>query len=88
MTSVERKDDDVETITVPYGELSTEALQGLAEAFVLREGTEYGERPYTLEQKVRHVVAQLERGEAVIVCEPRSGSVDIVLQREADMKSD
>ena len=87
-SGIERKVDDVEVVTVPYGELSMEALQGVAEAFVLREGTEYGERPYTLEQKVRHVISQLERGEAVIVCEPRSGSVDIILQRDTRTKSD
>ncbi len=81
MSEVGRNGDEVETVIVPHGELSSAALQGLAEAFVLREGTEYGERPYTLQQKVRHVLNQLERGEAVIVCEPSSGSVDIVLQR-------
>ena len=71
-----------EAVVAPFGELSAEALQGLAEAFVLREGTEYGEQPYSLEQKVHHVVGQLERGEAIIVCEPNSGNVDIVLKRE------
>ena len=83
MTGFSQKDDPGEAVLVPYGELSTEALRGLAEAFVLREGTEYGERSYSLEQKVQHVIGQLELGEAVIVCEPNSGAVDIVLKREA-----
>ena len=88
MTKDVRKDDDVKFITIPHSRLTAEALEGLEEAFVLREGTEYGERPYTLEQKVRNVVSQLERGEAVIVCEPRTNSVDIVLQREISLKRD
>lgn len=83
MTDFSQNDDPRETVLVPYGELSPEALRGLAEAFVLREGTEYGERSYSLEQKVQHVIGQLERGEAVIVCEPNLGAVDIVLKREA-----
>ncbi len=81
MTGIEQKNDADQAVRVPYGELSPEALQGLAEAFVLREGTEYGEHSYSLEQKVQHVIGQLERGEAVIVCESNSGAVDIVLKR-------
>ncbi|HCU90760.1 MAG TPA: hypothetical protein DGR97_12495 [Gammaproteobacteria bacterium] len=88
MTKNARKDDDVKFLTIPHSRLSPEALEGLVEAFVLREGTEYGQRPYTLGQKVRHVVSQLERGEAVIVCEPRTNSVDIVLHREISLKRD
>ena len=82
MTGFEQKDGADQAVLVPYGEVSAEALQGLAEAFVLREGTEYGEHSYSLEKKVRHVIDQLERGEAVIVCEPNSGAVDIMLKRE------
>ena len=63
---------------VPHAELSTDALRGLVEAFVLREGTEYGERDYSLEQKVAHVMRQLEKREAQIVFDPNTESVDIV----------
>ena len=31
-------------IVVPHTELSTDALTGVIESFVLREGTDYGER--------------------------------------------
>ena len=31
-------------VAVPHTELSPEALQGVIEAFVLREGTDYGDR--------------------------------------------
>jgi uncharacterized protein YheU (UPF0270 family) len=50
-----------ESVIVPHGELSPEALRGVIESFVLREGTEYGERDYSLDEKVRHVTRQLER---------------------------
>jgi uncharacterized protein YheU (UPF0270 family) len=65
-------------IEVAYIDLSPEALRGVLESFVLREGTDYGEREYSLEQKVGHVLRQLERGEARIVFDPNTESVQIV----------
>ena len=64
---------------VPYTELSEEALRGVLESFVLREGTEYGERDFSLEQKVAHVVQQLRRGEAQIVFDAETETIDIVV---------
>ena len=70
-----------EPVIVPYTELSEEALRGVLESFVLREGTEYGERDVALEQKVAQVARQLRRGEAQIVFDPASETVDIVVVR-------
>ena len=66
-----------EPVVIPYGELSGDALRGVIESFVLREGTDYGERDFSLEQKVAHVTRQLERGEARVMFDPNSESVDI-----------
>jgi uncharacterized protein YheU (UPF0270 family) len=49
------------------------------ESFVLREGTEYGERDVSLDQKVAQVTRQLQRGEARIVFDPESETIDIVV---------
>jgi uncharacterized protein len=68
-----------EPVPIPYGELSSDALRGVIESFVLREGTDYGERDYSLEQKVAHVVRQLERGEAQIMFDPNTESVHILV---------
>lgn len=65
-------------IVIPHTALSPEALRGVIESFVLREGTDYGEREYTLDEKVAHVLAQLERGEAQIQFDPDTETVDIV----------
>ena len=43
---------------------SPDALTGVIESFVLREGTDYGERDVPLETKVMQVRRQLERREA------------------------
>lgn len=70
-----------EPVVIPYTELSEEALRGVLESFVLREGTEYGERDFSLDQKVAHVTRQLRRGEAQIVFDPGSETIDIVVVR-------
>ena len=69
-------------VVVPYRELSAEALRGVVESFVLREGTDYGEREVPLESKVLQVMAQLRRGEAEILFDPVTESIGIVVRRE------
>lgn len=67
----------VEPVEVPPEMLSPEALRGLASAFVLREGTDYGEREFTHEEKVNQVLAALARNEALILFDPRTESVTL-----------
>jgi uncharacterized protein YheU (UPF0270 family) len=66
------------SVVVPYTELAGETLRAVIEAFVLREGTEYGAREFDLEEKVAHVRSQLERGIAQILYDPDSETIDIV----------
>ena len=70
--------DKPEPIVIPYRELSADALRGVLESFVLREGTDYGEQVASHETKVLQVMRQLERGTAKIVFDPVTESVDIV----------
>ncbi|HEU5136049.1 MAG TPA: YheU family protein [Steroidobacteraceae bacterium] len=65
-------------VEVSYKDLSAGALQGVIESYVLREGTDYGERDVPFESKVAQVRRQLENGEATIVFDPESESIDIV----------
>lgn len=65
-------------VEVPASALSEEALRGLIEAFVLQEGTEYGEHDVPLAAKVAQVRRQLERGEARIVFDPGSNSTHLL----------
>ncbi len=66
-------------VPVPYREISADALRGLVEAFVLREGTDYGTHEYSLDDKVAHVMRQLERGDAEVMFDPDSETVSIVV---------
>ena len=52
---------------IPHRLLSAEALRGVIEAFVTREGTDYGMQEVPLATKVRQVQHQLDAGTAVLV---------------------
>ena len=73
--------EDSGPVEVPHTELSRDALRGVVESFVLREGTEYGARDVSIDSKVADVMRQLERGEAVILYDPGTDSIDIVVRR-------
>ncbi len=64
---------------IPYTELSQEALWGVMEAFILREGTDYGHEEITIDQKRSRVLSMLQSGEAEIVFYQESDHIDIVL---------
>ena len=70
-------DEPAEPVIVPHTELAGDLLRAVIESFVLREGTDYGEREFSLDQKVARVLRQLERGEAQILFDPDTESVGI-----------
>jgi hypothetical protein len=70
-------DDPPELVDIPISELAPETLQALVESFVLREGTDYGVQEVPLATKVGQVIRQLQRGEARIVFDAATESVDI-----------
>jgi uncharacterized protein YheU (UPF0270 family) len=70
--------EDQKTVVVPYTELAADLLHAVVESYVLREGTDYGEKEYSLDDKVAHVMNQLKRGDAQIVFDPETESVSIV----------
>src|ERR1700730_15231009 len=84
LTPIDSTDEPKEPVFVPHTELSADALRGVVESFVLREGTDYGEREFSLEQKLAHVYGQLQRGEARIVFDPNTDTNYIVPRSLAD----
>ncbi len=65
-------------VEIPTDRLNPETLRSLLEEYVSREGTDYGERTFDLDQKISHVMKQLEKGEALIVFDPDTESCNIV----------
>jgi uncharacterized protein len=72
-----------EPVEVPYGELPADLLNAVIESFVLREGTDYGEKELSLEEKVARVIGQLKKGEAKILFDPESESVTIAVRQNS-----
>ncbi len=54
-------------IEIPWQSLSEDALVGLIEEFVTREGTDYGHSDYSLADKVASVQRQIAVGKVVIL---------------------
>jgi uncharacterized protein len=73
--------DDPQSVIVPYSDLAADLLHAVVESYVLREGTDYGEKEFSLEDKVAHVISQLKRGDAQIVFDPETETVSITKAR-------
>ena len=70
-----------EPVPVPYEALSDALLRSVVESFVLREGTDYGVRELSLEEKVARVIGQLRQGKAQILFDPECETIDIVVAK-------
>jgi uncharacterized protein YheU (UPF0270 family) len=66
---------------IPWQQLNTETLRNIIESFVLREGTDYGDREKTLEEKVTDVERQLNSGELVLVWSELHETLNIMPKR-------
>ena len=65
-------------VVIPHDQLSKEALNGLIEEFVTRDGTDYGPTEVSLETKISQIRAQLNNKTAVIVFDPASQTCNIL----------
>jgi hypothetical protein len=65
-------------VNIPFEALSAEALNGVIDDYVNREGTDYGHRDFDLEQKRDAVRRQLAAGHAVITYDPSTQTTTIV----------
>ena len=59
-------------------DLSQQALYGVIEAFILREGTDYGEIEISLDEKIAQVHQQLVLGNLVLVFSELHQTVNIM----------
>ena len=65
-------------VEVPIESIQKATLSRLVEEFVTRDGTDYGSREISTEQKASRAMAALQAGKAVVVFDPNTGSVTIV----------
>lgn len=69
-------------LEIPKDRLDPKTLRRLLEEYVSREGTDYGEREFNLDQKIADVSRQLDCGEALIVFDPESESCNIITREQ------
>ena len=67
------------SVKIPYEALSAQALEGVIDEFVMREGTDYGHADYPLEKRRERVLAQLRAGTAEIWFDPASETTTLRL---------
>jgi uncharacterized protein len=67
---------------IPYQNLSPEALLGVIEEFVTRDGTDYGRVEATLGQKINDVMRQMKKGKAFIVFDEATQTPNIVRKED------
>ncbi|CFR10049.1 YheU family protein [Yersinia enterocolitica] len=63
---------------IPWQQIDADTLDNLLEAFVLREGTDYGEHERSLAQKVEDVRRQLVSGDVVLVWSELHETINIM----------
>jgi uncharacterized protein YheU (UPF0270 family) len=76
-------DPEGEDVVVPWERLSGDALRGVIEEYVTREGTDYGHTEVSLADKVAAVRRQLTNGEVVVLFDGKTKTVDLLTAREA-----
>ncbi|MCP3673486.1 MAG: YheU family protein [Gammaproteobacteria bacterium] len=63
---------------ISYQDLETETLEALVESFVLREGTDYGDAEVSLSAKTEQILAQVIKGDILIIYSELHESCDLV----------
>lgn len=77
-----------EFVLVPPTRLQADVLRALLEEYASRDGTDYGEREYTLDEKVEHLHSQLRTGDLCILYDLDSEQWDLVMRVQAEQLLD
>ncbi len=72
---------------IPWQDISEQALNGIIEEFIMREGTDYGLEEMSLERKKQDLINQLKSGHVVIVYSELHETVNMMLADEFKQQS-
>lgn len=72
------------TVIVPMKDLSPQALDGIVENFILREGTDYGNQEVSFEKKKEQIIKQIEKNKVLILFETESSSIHLMNKTDWD----
>ena len=74
-------------VIVPPDSLSAEALQGVIERFIMREGTDYGKQEIEISRKIESVKRQIDAGRACIIFDPETETTTILAANNPVLKT-
>ncbi len=73
---------------IPPEQLIMESLRGVVESVIMREGTDYGEHEFSMEEKIEQLLPKVVSGEVVISFDEDSETVTLVEKHAmAEMKN-
>jgi len=67
---------------IPYQQLDEITLNNLIEQYILREGTDYGEIEFSLQEKVSQILQQLKNNDIYIIYSELTESVTLINKAE------
>ena len=65
-------------VEIAHEDLSPDALKGIIESFILREGTDYGVQEVSLDKKTEQILKQIQNGRVKIYFDQTSETVSLV----------
>ncbi len=69
-------------VEVPFEQIEPDILRALVEEFITRDGTFYGKKEMSMDQKVDMVMGQLKTGDAVITWDRYVQTSNIALKND------
>lgn len=69
-------------IIIPISDISSEALKGLLEEYVSRDGTDYGAVEASIDEKIEDLRKQLDSGELKILFNEETREFDIAMREQ------
>ncbi|WP_025565471.1 YheU family protein [Psychromonas sp. SP041] len=67
---------------IPYQQLDETTLNNLIEQYILREGTDYGEVEFSLQEKTEQITQQIKNEDIYILYSELNESVTLVSKQE------
>jgi uncharacterized protein YheU (UPF0270 family) len=74
--------DTEKPIEVPATKLSEQALAGIIENFIVREGTDYGAVEISYEKKCEQIRRQIDRGDIKIIYDQSTDTISLITERD------
>lgn len=70
---------------IPYQQLDEITLNNLIEQYILREGTDYGEIEFSLQQKTQQILKQIKNKQIIIMYSELNESVTLISKQEFEV---